>query len=156
MFTALSTVRVFGAVLLAALFALGAGPSAGPAASAQQAGEAGRFSAEITYTVVGREPPRYVWAGQGQASRMGSVTSEVRDFSTGPRHSGTGVISGGARDGLCFSYSVDETGPGVWDGTFTIEGGSGRFEGAGGGGALTLILVEQGVVSASFDGTASW
>lgn len=114
------------------------------------------WSAEIVYVQVGREPPAYIWVGEGKATLMGPVTAEARDLTTGPRHRGTTTIQDASGNAVFASYQVDQVGPGEWAGTFTVIGGSGRFDGASGGGALTISLVEPGVVLNNFEGTLNF
>lgn len=107
------------------LAALGSLAVAVPRADAEEV----RFSFEYTVTLIGWDPPVVVWAMDGNATLMGPVTGESRDFVTanGRRIRGTSVIQGANGDLLFHSYEVEQVDDNVWAGTFTIEGGTGRF-----------------------------
>ena len=114
----------------------------------------GSFHAEMAMqvTVLSGNP----WAhhevlvqGAGHSSHVGSFTIELHGVANGNAHSqGTGAITTNSGDLL---YVESET---YWDadrgvrfGVFTFTGGTGRFEGASGGGTI-----DAGI----WDGTISY
>jgi hypothetical protein len=113
------------------------------------------FSFEYAVALVGWDPPEEVWAMEGSATAMGPVTGESRDFFTANarRIRGTSVIESANGDLMFHSYEVEQVEDNAWAGTFTIEGGTGRFEGATGGGTLFVASFAPGTAVGIREGT---
>lgn len=135
--------------LIAALLFIAVGV---PRVSAQEA----RWTAEYTAVLAGMDPPLLVFALEGQATLMGPFTGESHDFVT---RNGTvdGITVFEAIDGstLVQPSHLDPVGKDLFVGTFAIEGGTGRFEGATGGGTIVLMRIAPGVFEGMREGTLS-
>jgi hypothetical protein len=128
-------------------------PAAGVAVAA--AGEV-PFSADLTVVFAGTDRGVRVFTVEGTASLMGPVTGEVRDQDRGPISVGTLFLLGVNGDRLFFSYEIAEGEPGLFGGFYRVEGGTGRFEGATGGGVIIGQDVAEGVFDVTLEGTLSF
>ena len=98
--------------------------------------------------------------GEGTSTHLGKVTSSavvtLTWTPTGIWSAGTATTVAANGDRLCSTQSGWTTGPGAFVGTFTITGGTGRFEGATGSGIVTASVDEDDVQTATYVGTIDY
>ena len=121
-----------------------------------RAGDNVPFEAELTVIFAGSDGNVRVFDVAGIATLMGPVTGEVRDQDRGPRSVGTLLLQGANGDTLFLSYALAEGEPGQFGGFYTVEGGTGRFAGATGGGMIIGRDVALGVFDVTLEGTISF
>lgn len=120
------------------------------------------FTAEsvVTITVVDGNPWAHhaaIVTGAGHASHVGDFTITLDVLAKGNGDSqGTGAIQTNSGDLLYVeTESSWNAETGVRSGIFALTGGTGRFAGASGGGALEAVVV-AGAIVMTMDGTISY
>jgi hypothetical protein len=94
-----------------------------------------------------------IWRGEGESTVLGAFTSEYLVHGTGNgRFIAIGTLEAANGDTLFTITEGELVAPGVWEATVVVQGGTGRFEGATGGGQSTVTLVEPGVVDITTEG----
>ena len=99
-----------------------------------------------------------MFALDGTASGMGDVTGDTLNHLPGDAHEdGVFFLRDARGDTLFFSYRVAlDADADELKGSYSVEGGTGRFAGAGGGGTLVIGLTAvNGVVTVSLKGDLS-
>jgi hypothetical protein len=115
-----------------------------------------RFSADLTVAFADFDRGARLFSVEGTARLMGAVTGEVRDQDRGSNAVGTLILQSADGDMLFFSYEISEGEPGFFGGTYSVEGGTGRFEDATGGGVIIGEDVAEGLFDIRLEGILSF
>lgn len=97
-------------------------------------------------------------AGSGTISHLGRTTvvqSHCFDPLTGEYTAGVMTLTAANGDQLFATYAGERSPEGQPEVQFTIAGGTGRFDGASGGGVLSVEIISSDLVLGTLDGVIS-
>lgn len=122
-------------LLLAALAAAALGAGAGA--------EESRFRAEAAGAHAGQERGSIVITLEGRATHLGDFSGTLLVSGGTFKKRGAMTLANAAADSLNLDFEVaDPDRDGVFAGTYTVTGGTGRFERASGTGSMAVLLGE--------------
>ncbi len=91
----------------------------------------------------------------GQATHLGRVTG-AGTVQTGVILHATVTRTAANGDSVNFVADYGPSGPGTWAGSYIIDGGTGRFEGASGDGSFEAVLNADGTITGKADGNIAY
>ncbi len=114
---------------------------------------------EITFLGLCTESSVHIGlAGTGTISHLGRTTvvqSHCFNPSTGEYTAGVMTLTAANGDQVFTTYAGERTSEAQAEVQFTITGGTGRFEGASGGGVLSVQIISSDLVLGTMDGVIS-